>query len=173
MGSDGGDSLSATSTASGYVRCVSGTAPPANQYTDRDDGTVYDRGTNLLWLKCPLQGFGPPGVPNNNTACTTAAAALGVWSEALNACDQLTFAGRTDWRLPSVRELGTLLAYDRSTNPYIDLSFFPSTPSGSHWSSTADDANNTNAWRVSFNNLDVQTLTKGTGVYARCVATGL
>ncbi|HEY9079717.1 DUF1566 domain-containing protein [Magnetovibrio sp.] len=62
---------------------------PAPSYTDNADGTVRDAVTGLLWEKAHH------------------AKRLG-YGEAKAACQRLTIGGRTDWRLPTIKELFSL-----------------------------------------------------------------
>ena len=57
-----------------------------------------------------------------------------LWHEALTYCENLEFAGHTDWRLPNVRELQSIVDYGR-TRPAIDPVF--GAESAGYWSSTA------------------------------------
>ncbi len=61
---------------------------PTDQLIDQGDGTVLDVKTKLLWQK-------------------TNAAPAASWVQAEAYCDDLTTAGHTDWRLPTVTELAT------------------------------------------------------------------
>jgi len=57
--------------------------------------------------------------------------------------------GFSDWRLPSLKELKTLVDSNRK-NPAISADYFPNTQSSLYWSSTIH-ANYTNvAWGVLF-----------------------
>jgi hypothetical protein len=70
------------------------------------------------------------------------------WCEALAYCESLEFAGHDDWRLPSIRELESIIDY-RRTRPTIDPVFktFPS----SYWSSTTNPGSTGFVMFVSFN----------------------
>ena len=48
-------------------------------------------------------------------------------------CSNITYGGYSDWRLPTLAELLTLLYYDDS--PTIDLKYFPDTPPEIFWAS--------------------------------------
>ena len=61
-----------------------------------------------------------------------------------SACDTQAFAdtvnenqlcGFSNWRLPTVGELQSIVHYGKSTNPAIDLSYFPTTTSNEYWTS--------------------------------------
>ncbi|HQP34167.1 MAG TPA: DUF1566 domain-containing protein [Polyangiaceae bacterium] len=67
---------------------------------------------------------------------------------AVTYCDQLDYAGETDWRLPTIAELQGLVDYS-GASPAIDSSAFPNTPANL-WSSTITASEPTLAWTVSF-----------------------
>ena len=77
-------------------------------FHDNGNGTVSDSVTGLMWQ----QGDG-----QNDDGGRT-------WEEALGYCENLSLGGHSDWRLPNVRELETLVAWDRY-DPAIDTMYFP------------------------------------------------
>lgn len=127
--------------------------PPAHSigpYITSGDKTVIDQGTGLEWQKI-----------DSSTMHT--------WQNALAYCEALSLDDKTDWRVPNIRELKSLVDYSRDY-PAID----PSIPcrSSSYWSSTtvANDSHSS-AWIVFFGNGDdVWKLTTGS-TYVRCVRT--
>ena len=102
---------------------------PASQFTDNGDGTVTDTVTSLQWKRCS------EGQTWDGTTCTGTASNY-TWQQALQAADAATYAGQSDWRLPNVKELVSIV--ERAcVSPAIDLSVFPGIPEGSfHWSSS-------------------------------------
>jgi Protein of unknown function (DUF1566) len=75
------------------------------------------------------------------------------WDESnqkfINALNAAHLGGFSDWRLPSLKELKTLVDSNRK-NPAISADYFPNTQSSLYWSSTIH-ANYTNvAWGVLF-----------------------
>ncbi len=92
-----------------FVRYVRGsTTYGQNQFVDNGDGTVSDQATGLTWMQAD------------------SGQALG-WSAALAYCETLDYAGRSDWRLPNIKELQSLVDYSRSPDttgsPAIDPLF--------------------------------------------------
>ena len=123
---------------------------PDSQLVDNGDGTVTDNTTGLMWKKC-LEG-----VSGNN--CETGTPDNFTWKKALqqpiivNSSDG--FAGHTDWRLPNINELVSLVE-EQCSDPAINLNLFPNTPSWYVWSSSPSVDNSVQcnlscAWYVHF-----------------------
>ncbi len=75
-------------------------------YTAYDDGTVIDTQTGLMWMRCAL------GQTWNGETCQGEAETMN-WE---TACQQKGdgFAGYTDWRIPMIEELKTLVDMSQS-----------------------------------------------------------
>jgi hypothetical protein len=99
---------------------------PNPRFIDHEDGTVTDRLTGLMWAQDVQQIQG-----------------LMDWDSALIKCNGLVLAGYTDWRLPNIRELQSLIDYGNwdpvlpSNHPFINVDitlghdeFWSSTTSG-------------------------------------------
>jgi hypothetical protein len=67
------------------------------------------------------------------------------WQGAMDYCDGSTLGGYSDWRLPAVEELESIVDYGRN-NPSIDPTF-KNVESNLYWSSTSVSGN---AWMVNF-----------------------
>jgi hypothetical protein len=90
------------------------TAPPA--YRDNGDGTVSDLNTGLMWQQDPGEKM--------------------TYAEALAAVDDFDLAGYGDWRLPSIKELYSLIEFTGTDPsacqtlagcdavPFIDTGYF-------------------------------------------------
>ena len=133
------------------VLCVSGNeiqpATSANFMTETISGSVVvtDSATGLMWQKTYEEK---------------------TWQEALSYCEDSTYAGYYDWRLPNKNELASLVNYEKSEAPY---SYFPDMPSEYFWSSSTD-VHDTNAWGVDFNRGYVISSSGKTNYsYVRCV----
>lgn len=120
---------------------------PISRYTIESivgDKVVTDIKTGLLWKQCS-QGFSGMGCANDSNETYT-------WNEALNEAvsqNNIGFAGYTDWRLPNINELNSILAYN-CINPPINEEAFPNTPNEDFWSSSPTDNAPFNAWSIIF-----------------------
>lgn len=107
---------------------------PNENFTINDDGTVIDKSTGLMWMRCTYgQGFKDNdciGLPETTN-----------WKEALNIAENSTYAGYSDWRLPNIKELFSIVENSCSA-PAINLTVFPNTSAGALWSSSPYRASN-------------------------------
>lgn len=133
-------------------KAVSAGHPTTGSYIDQKNGTVSDPTRGLMWKKCSEgQSWRKAG-----NSCEGQAAGVS-WDDALNQVEILNtgsgFAGFKDWRLPTIKELATLVEYDRPSP--IDLQVFPGTPSLWYWSSTPYHRQGSRAWFVAFGSGDI------------------
>ncbi len=150
------------STSNLLVRCVSGEAQASfPKFKDNGDGTIYDKQTSLTWQKCS-QGQA------NDTTCTGTASTY-MWANAITTCSSLSLVGKV-WRLPSFRELRTLVDTSVATAPSINTAFFPSTVSNNYWTSTTYTPSTTNAWIVDFGTAINGNYSKTNNYQTRCVS---
>ncbi|HZX48176.1 MAG TPA: DUF1566 domain-containing protein [Nitrospirota bacterium] len=123
----------------------------AGSLTDNGNGTVTDSGTHLMWQQ------------GENSSMT--------WEAALSYCEGLTLAAQTDWRLPNIKELSSIVD-DTRYNPSIDTTYFPGTISSGYWSSTTHAGYTSLAWLVGFSSGSTGNGFKTFSLYARCVRGG-
>lgn len=109
---------------------------PTDQYTVTAD-TVQDNFTGLVWQR----------VAPNQTFTQANAVAF---------CNDLTLAGASDWRLPHIQELLSIVDRTRGS-PAVDPTAFPNTPRDFpntprefFWSSTPVSGIASQAWTVFF-----------------------
>ncbi len=100
----------------------------ARSYTDNGNGTISDNATGLMWQKCDV------GLSGND--CLTGTATLMNFATATSTCAGLSLGGFSNWRIPNVKELWTIVDYG-TFNPSINVTYFPNTPyDWGTWSST-------------------------------------
>lgn len=103
-----------------------------SDFIDNKDGSVTDLRTSLTWAKCSI---GQTYTLSSNSCSGSGAISYATWGEALAAAESYSINGITDWRLPNIKELGSLV--DRScAEPSINLTLFPNTISSVYYSST-------------------------------------
>jgi hypothetical protein len=124
------------------------TTLPSTRYENCGDGTVADLFTGLRWEKKVL-----------GSGCTHCVEDQWSWYDAqfwIADVNSESFAGYSDWRLPKVDELRTILKapggippgvcdFDPCVDPIIGW-----TSNKGHWSNTTSDSDPDWAWRVLF-----------------------
>jgi len=134
-----------------------------NRYTDKADGTVLDKYTNLIWKKC-IEGL-------SGSDCTTGSAINVNWKQALQQANNSTFAGKSDWSLPNIKELSSLVRLNCYL-PAINEALFPNTAASLFWSSSPYSSNSSNAWPVSFGHGNVNNYNRNRSYRVRLVRSG-
>ncbi|MCP4696243.1 MAG: DUF1566 domain-containing protein [Gammaproteobacteria bacterium] len=98
----------------------------AMSYTNNSDGTVTDNVTGLMWQKSPDTDDDGDIDANDKRSYTGA----------LTYCENLTLADYTDWRLPDIKQVYSLIDFDgedassysgtdtSSLTPFIDTDYF-------------------------------------------------
>ena len=119
----------------------SGTAWPDPRFTNTGPSTVVDNLTGLEWIKAPHSLSG-----NSETMS---------WYLAIDFCNALTYAGRDDWRLPTAKEMDSLVHCGKGTwgtqpREWLNSTETPFTGVQSYyWSSTTSVGNVIYAWQIS------------------------
>lgn len=98
------------------------------EWLDNGNGTLVDTRTGLVWQQI-----------DDGTSRT--------WKNALAYCEDLSLAGKSDWRLPNVRELRSIVDYGKY-DPACALPLV--CHSKNYWSSTTDVTDPFEAWIVDF-----------------------
>ena len=105
------ETIGAGGTKKFHVRAVRDATTPQSvvHFKDNGDNTVTDNVTGLIWQK----------VPTTDTL---------TWEQAINYAENLVLAGKSDWRLPNIKELASI--NDESRNaPSVSTAFFPNVKS--------------------------------------------
>jgi hypothetical protein len=147
-------------------------------YTDNGgNGTVTDNNTGLIWQKCSVG-------QNKDSTCSGSVStynwyqASGTYDATYNAssqnvCGALNLGGQTDWRLPTKKELMSIVDYSVPyPGPTIKIAYFPNTVASDYWSSTTSAYSPDIAWGVYFNVGFVDYYYKYGTLYVRCVRGG-
>ncbi len=93
-----------------------------------------------------------------------------VWEDAITYCEDLSLGGYSDWRLPNVNELKSIVNRAK-VNPAIKDGF-ENVSSNRYWGSTTVEGDERDAWIVYFNYGGVYYGRKDYGYYVRCVRDG-
>lgn len=117
---------------------------------------TVDNITGLMWVTNPVD---------------CGLSATYTWDNSLTQCEALGYATYTDWRLPNIKELQSIVDYSRQS-PAIDPAYFMNTQINNYWSSTTQVQFTTQAWYVGFPVADVYYTTKVTSYPIRCVRGG-
>jgi len=121
---------------------------PTADFVDNGDGTVTHSKTGLMWKRCS------EGQVWNGTACAGAAARYS-WQGGLQQAEVLNntggFATFTNWRLPNIKELNSIVEV-QCTYPAINMTIFPSA-GGLYWSASPYSADATKAWFIQIYNV--------------------
>jgi len=129
---------------------------PTPRFTDKEDQTVQDNLTGLIWAKDGnLIKTRDPGFDNDSTAGNGAV----TWQHALdyiNKLNQESYLGHSDWRLPNVIELESLIHVGvlKSTD-WLKLQGFSNVQAGRYWSSSTNVGLTNYAWVVNIYDGDV------------------
>ena len=143
------------SSSSNTLVCVRGEKyGEIGEYTSQTlngDEVVSDSSTDLMWQKTAV---------SNKT-----------WNEALKYCNDLEYAGKSDWRLPNKNELVTLIDYSKSA----PASSFPEMSSDTFWTSTFETeyGGSSGSITVAFGNARLDKDSSTMTLSVRCVRSGL
>jgi hypothetical protein len=112
-------------------------AAPAGHYvvtagSGTGNGTVYDSKSKVTWQQTVSSTAYT--LADAKTYCAGVGASL----------------GGTGWRVPTIKELLSIVDFSQTAGPMIDRNAFPSTPSNSFWSSSPLAGSSSLAWYVHF-----------------------
>jgi len=137
-----------------YVRAVRSERSVLGSFDNliiNGDGTVTNENTGLMWQQTDA---GPM-----------------TWDNTLSYSENLSLAGFTDWRLPTIEELRSIVDHSRYY-PAVNSTFFPDTKLSAYWSSSSRAEAPNYAWPVGFSFGDGYNYVKIDTHYARSVRGG-
>ena len=111
-----------------------GRSSPHSRFVDNADGTVTDKESKLMWLRCSAGQTwkSETGRCNGEADRLNFAAAQSLASD-VNQGGSFFF---NDWRLPHLRELATIIERD-CASPRVNLAVFPDTEAARFWTVTS------------------------------------
>ena len=139
---------------------IAPSVPPSSekrigQYIDHGNGTITDTASGLMWKRC-LEGLSGVNCEKGKTGKYT-------WDDAVKRFKDAKYAGYSDWRLPTIAELKTLVycskgvknkdncwCNDGSEEPTINQQAFPNTEASFVWSGSPYADYTNYAWFVNF-----------------------
>ncbi len=118
------------------------------QFIARDDGTALDTTTGLTWCRFSIGQRWENGTVIGDTKAMT-------WDDAMKVTHSFNAreacGGFTDWRLPTIEELKSIVVAE-SSPPKINHTIFPNTLPEWFWSSSPYAEHSFNAWSIFFYN---------------------
>jgi hypothetical protein len=108
--------------------------PVSPRFTNNGNGTITDNATGLMWAQDPSLCGG--GTYPNDWASEIDTPNPMAWANAITNCEELSYAGHSDWRLPNIKELFCLLGLENclptlpSGHPFLNIQL------NKYWSST-------------------------------------
>lgn len=121
---------------------------PTHSFTVNSLGTALDRKTNLEWKVCAEGQIWSLGDCIGSASFHNWQQALDV-PNALNASEG--YAGKSDWRLPNIKELATIMEH-RCSFPSINQAVFfeYNEDEALYWSASPDKKNEALSWALDF-----------------------
>jgi hypothetical protein len=147
------------------------------QFVDNGNGTITDTNTTLVWEK----------LSDDNSIHDydyTQHQWAGAFYEKVKQLNEEAFAGFTDWRVPNIKELSTLIDYSFNASPAVSTAFnydckpgctvatCSCTKGSNYWTSTSLEPAGTNAWVINFQNALISNQTKTQYYFVRAVRGG-
>ena len=133
--------------------------------TNTQEGTVLDKETNLMWSQCPVGFSFVAGVCESGP---DTADDKSIWGESFALAASSNLGGFSDWRIPNIKELQTLMAR-ACNNQALNAAAFPELANDSIWSATPNVRVDSRAWVVNKADAISSTQTKGSTNYVYLV----
>jgi len=92
---------------------------PDSRFEINNNGTVLDKKTGLMWMRCTL------GQVWDGMVCLGSATNYN-WEQSFVVANNQSFANLSDWRLPNIKELSSIMEL-ACVQPAINENIFPNT----------------------------------------------
>ncbi|WP_167881857.1 DUF1566 domain-containing protein [Leptospira jelokensis] len=156
------------SIGSGFSTNYSGPNPDPNFPNDH---TTFDQSKGILWKSCSEGLEGVNCSINNPGVVATGITTFTTSCSSLNAANSgKGYAGKTSWRLPTMRELLTTNDASKTSVTIQSASAFPATVNFAYWASTQYSPNLGYAWYLDYSNSNSYATFNTNSYYGRCVA---
>ncbi|MGO2373182.1 MAG: DUF1566 domain-containing protein [Pseudoalteromonas prydzensis] len=134
-----------------------------SRFIDNEDGTVTDSATGLMWQRCSIgQTYN-----SENGGCEGDIKKVD-WGEALRAAKNNRLADYSDWQVPNIKELASIVEH-QCVKPSIKIDIFPNTQNVIYWTSTTEKTNVGFAWVYFFDTGSNELAKKNNFNYLRLV----
>ncbi len=108
--------------------------------TKTDDGSIHDKDNTYTWYDGDSETNGGDAGTNGEGTDT---------EDFINTLNAEKFGGYSDWRLPTIKELTSVIDFGK-IYPSINTEYFPNTVLFDYWSSTTNVSDIGRAWCVGF-----------------------
>ena len=132
-----------------------------------NDGTIHDKDNTYTWYDSnPESNGSDPGTPGDGATTFDT-------EQFINALNAANYGGQHDWRMPSFKELASIINYSiPDPGPIIDVDYFSNTAASGYWSSTTQAGNIYSAWNLDFGTSRSNSPGKHDSYYVRAVRGG-
>ena len=160
----------------GYTKCYSSSGEITCTAEDEDffgqDAYYASKGTCAPQRYTIQTSFtGEKVVKDNNTGVmwqSTSTSDKFDWYHAIAYCADLEYAGYDDWRLPTLRELASIMDFGGDSYA-INRTYFPVLYIGRTWTSKQIFSDSTRAWDISFTTGELERALKSETYYVKCI----
>ena len=135
---------------------------PDSRFVNNFDGTISDNGSGLMWHRCQLGRVGDDCEFGNLNQYN--------WQEAFIQANNNSLANYSDWRLPNINELKSIIE-QRCFDPAINATIFPNTANSIFWTSSPYTSNAAVTWSVGFSQGSSSVSNRNGDNYLRMVRT--
>jgi len=106
----------------------------------KTDSSIQDKSKQYSWYDpSDITNGGYAGVNTDGTDT----------NDYIRTLNTMAYGGFSDWRLPNINEMATLLNMDQANNG-IQAKYFPNSMQGGYWTSTTYAGDSQKAWQISF-----------------------